>query len=128
MNLDQNDEEAIMASSWLMAANSNDPILLLTRELLYKYWENHNYLNNFFLVHLCFALAARKYREEWNEMPMYNNRSPHTLMFELDRQFDEKRWNEIKHMSSFHKLTRHTEYHKENTFYNYILESMNEDN
>lgn len=121
MNLNQNDEEAIMASSWLIAAKSNDPILLLTRDLLYKYWEKHNYLNNFFLLHLCFSLAARKYRDEWDNIPMYNNRSPHTLMFELGNQFNVNRWNEIKKMSSFHKLTRHTEYDREGTYYKYIL-------
>lgn len=124
MNLDQNDDEAIMASSWLMSATSNDPILLLTKDLLYKYWETHNFLNNFFLVHLFFAMAARKYTNEWDAIPMYNNRSPHTLMFELNRKYNEDRWNEIKKISSFHKLTRHKEEYKKDTFYFYILNSI----
>lgn len=123
MNLDQNDEEAIMSSSWLISAKSNNPILMLTRDILYKYWEIHNYLSNFFLLHLCFALAARKNRKEWNNIPMYNNRSPHTLMFELGNKFDQHRWNEIKKISSFHKLTRHTEYGEEDTFYKFIIDS-----
>lgn len=123
MNLDQNDEEPIMSSSWLISAMSNNPILLLTRDILYKYWENHNYLTNFFLVHLCFALAARKYRMQWDAIPMYNNRSPHTLMFELGNMYDEDRWNEIKKMSSFHKLTRHTEYNNDSTFYKFIIDN-----
>ncbi|MCQ5146272.1 capsular polysaccharide synthesis protein [Enterocloster bolteae] len=127
MNLDQNDEEAIMASSWLIAAKSNDPILLLARDLLYKYWKKHNYLINYFLLHLCFALAARKYRDEWNNIPMYNNRSPHTLMFELGNEFNENRWNEIKRMSSFHKLTRHVAYDREGTFYKHILKNVHRD-
>lgn len=122
MNLDQNDEEAIMASSWLIASKSNNSILLLTRDLLYKYWEDNNYLKNFFLLHLCFALAARKYADEWNSIPMFNNRSPHTLMFELGNQFDKDRWDKIKKMSSFHKLTRHKEFDDKNSFYNFIVE------
>ena len=123
MNLDQNDEEAIMASSWLISAKSGDHILMLTRDILYRYWEKHDYLINFFLVHLCFALAARENRDEWDSIPMYNNRSPHTLMFELANSFDQDRWNEIKKMSSFHKLTRHTEYSNEGTFYRFILDT-----
>lgn len=123
MNLDQNDEEAIMASSWLIAAKSNDHIMMLTRDILYKYWENHEYLTNFFLVHLCFALAARENKDEWNSIPMYNNRSPHTLMFELGSPFSQDRWSEIQAMSSFHKLTRHTEYASDNTFYKYIIDT-----
>ena len=125
MNLDQNDAEPIMASSWLISAMSNDPILLLTRDLLYKYWEKHNYLNNFFLFHLCFALAARKYQDEWNSIPMYNNRSPHTLMFELDDKFNQQRWDELKQISDFHKLTRHNEFSKSETYYQYILKNNN---
>lgn len=121
MNLDRNDEEPIMASSWLMSAMSNDPILLLTRDLLYKYWENHEYMIHFFLLHLLFAMSARKYREEWDRIPMYNNRSPHTLMFELGDLYNEDRWEEIKRLSDFHKLTRHTEYNQPNTFYQHVL-------
>ena len=124
MNLDRNDEEAIMASSWLIAARSNNPILCLTRDLLYEYWKSHDYLVHFFLVHLFFALAARKYKDEWDNIPMYNNRSPHTMMFELGDMFSEERWEELKKMSSFHKLTRHTEYDKEGTVYNYILKNF----
>ena len=113
-----------MASSWLIAARSNNPILCLTRDLLYEYWKSHDYLVHFFLVHLFFALAARKYKDEWDNIPMYNNRSPHTMMFELGDTFSEERWEELKKMSSFHKLTRHTEYDKEGTVYNYILKNF----
>lgn len=123
MNLDQNDEEAIMASSWLISAKSNNHILMLTRDILYRYWEKHDYLINFFLVHLCFALAAKENREEWDSIPMYNNRSPHTLMFELANPFNQDRWNEISKMSNFHKLTRHTEYSYEGTFFGFILDT-----
>ena len=53
---------------------------------------------------------------------MFNNRSPHTLMFELGNKFDKDRWNEIKKMSSFHKLTRHIEFVDKDSFYSYIVE------
>lgn len=121
MNLDTNDVEPIVSSSWLISATSNNPILMLTRDILYKYWEKHNYLINFFLLHLCITLAARKFKEEWSNIPMYNNRSPHTLMFELQNKFNDDRWKEIKEISSFHKLTRHFKYDNKDTFYDYIV-------
>lgn len=122
MDLDRNDELPIVCSTWLVSANSNNPILCLTRELVYEYWKTHKYLKNFFVFHLFFAMAARHYRQEWNEVPMYNNRSPHTLMFELGERYDEERWKTIEHISSFHKLTRHVEYEDKETNYTHILE------
>lgn len=123
LNLNQNDEEAIMASSWLIYAKSNDRIMILTRDMLYRYWEKHEYLTNYFLVHICFSIAARENLDEWNAIPMYNNRSPHTLMFELGNPFSQDRWDEIKKMSSFHKLTRHIEYSSDDTFYKFIIDT-----
>lgn len=122
MELDRNEEKATICSSWLMAAQSTNNIMLLTRDLLYEYWKTHNYEKHFFIFHIFFAMAARKYRTEWESVPMFNNCSPHTLMFELGDTYSEQRWKEIEMISSFHKLTRHNQYDFENTNYGHILE------
>jgi len=122
MNLDRNDEEAIVCSSWLISARSHNPILMLTRDLVYEYWKTHKYVTNFFLIHLLFAMAARKYNDIWKDVPMFNNRSPHTLMFELGDEYSEERWKQIEKISSFHKLTRHFDYNIKNSNYKHIME------
>lgn len=95
--------------------------MLLTRDLLYEYWKTNNYITNFFLFHLMLSISARKYRKEWDNIPMFNNRSPHTLMFELGKEYSKNRWNQIERMSSFHKLTRHNDYNCPGSNYEYIL-------
>ena len=53
---------------------------------------------------------------------MYNNNSPHTLMFELGNEYSKERWQQFEKISSFHKLTRHEEIKGYETNYHKIIE------
>lgn len=106
MDLIRRDKKSIAASSWFIYSASNNPILLLTQRLLYSYWSEHTFLNNYFCFHLFFSMAAERYPEIWNSVPFYNNNSPHTLQFELDNTYNEKRWRQLTEISDFHKLNR----------------------
>lgn len=122
MDLLRKDIMPTIASNWLIYAHSNQKILLLTRKLLHMYWQETNDIDDYYIFHIFFALSARRYIEEWNEVPMFNNCNPHTLQFELDNRFDEKRWNQILKMSDFHKLNHHNDYTKvQNSYYNHII-------
>lgn len=122
MDLTRADTNPIVASSWLMYARSNQRILLLTLKLLYAYWAKNNFIENYFLFHIFFALAARRYPQDWNAVPMFNNNSPHTLQFELNDDFNKDRWKQILMMSDFHKLNHHNDYSQNtNNFYHHIL-------
>ena len=123
LDLTNRDCDSIVASSWMIATFQESSILYLTRDLLYKYWENHDYLDNYFLFHIIFSLSSQKYAEEWKKVPMFENRAPHVLMFELGDTYSERRWKQIVRMSDIHKLTRHVEF-EENTgnFYSYIID------
>lgn len=124
LDLSRRDDDNMVASSWLIASTTNQPILLLTRDLLYAYWEKYNYLVDYFLFHLFFAMATRKFKEDWDRIPVYNNHSPHILQFELENTYDEQRWDQIMKMSAFHKLNWHNDYSKfPNSNYAHIIES-----
>lgn len=126
LDLERKDEDSVVASSWFISSFSKSSILLLTRDLLYKYWEDHILLTDYFTFHLFLTMATRKYQEEWKAVPMYNNRTPHTLMFELGDKYNEHRWNIIKSFSSIHKLTHHIKYPtEESNFYNKIIQEYN---
>ena len=113
-----------VASNWFFAARSNNPILLLTRELLFRYWKNNDYLIDYYIFHLFFAMATRKYEEEWKAVPAFNNHTPHTLMFELGNEYSKERFEQIKEISVFHKLERHTDYSKnKDSMYEYIIKT-----
>ncbi|HGP8534068.1 TPA: capsular polysaccharide synthesis protein [Streptococcus pneumoniae] len=124
LNLSRKDSQAIVASSWLISSYSNHPILLYTRKLLWAYWRRKNSLCNYFLFHICFTIATERYPIEWSAVPTFNNHSPHILHFELNEQFSEKRWEQLKHISAVHKLNHHIDYSSGvNTFYKFIVSS-----
>jgi hypothetical protein len=95
------------ASSWFIAAEAQNKIILETRTLLYVYWRRENFLKHYFLFHLFFAMVAESdevNRKQWQSIPYYNNVNPHVLQFELFDQYDEKRFNQIYTYASVHKL------------------------
>ncbi len=122
MDLSRLHQTPSVASNWCIAAQSNQRILVMTRKLLYAYWEEKDSLDHYFIFHMFFAMAARKYADDWNAVPMFNNHSPHTLMFELEDDFSEERWEQIMKMSDLHKLNHHLVHNEpKNTFYDHII-------
>jgi hypothetical protein len=123
IDLNRQDETSTVASSWLIASKSNQPILLLTRDLLYSYWEKYDYLVDYFVFHLFFAMATRRFEEDWDAVPTFNNHSPHILQFELQEKYNDERWNQIMKMSAFHKLNWHNDYSRfQGSNYSHIIE------
>lgn len=120
-NLDIN---PLVCSSWLISAYSNDQILLLTRKLLYQYWKDNSILTDYFLFHVFFAMSARRYSDEWDSIPTFDNQSPHVLSRELRNNYSKERWSQICRLSDFHKLDHHFNYDTDNySFYKYILKT-----
>ena len=99
------DGHATCISSWFMSACTNNPILLLTRALLYQYWKKNNHMVDYFLLHDFFQLAIEAYPEEWKMVIPFSNSTPHILLLRLFEKYDEKIWNAVKEMTCFHKIT-----------------------
>lgn len=130
IGLDLSDKSAIAASSWLIYASKNNNILKATQDMLYAYWKKEKYLKDYFLFHIFFKIATELYEDEWNNMPAYNNVSPHMLQFELEKKYVPNRWNQLISMSDFHKLNRHNNYSNKDIFtnYDYIINGLKENN
>lgn len=100
------DMEMINMASWLIYSKyTNNVILLETRDLLYKYWKKYDYLKNYFLLHMFFRMVTNKYQREWKNVLYYNQIDSHFLMNELGRDYDINRVDEIKQLTTIHKLT-----------------------
>lgn len=127
VDLDRKNPLSIVASSWLMYSNKNNNIINLTKKLLHEYWKNYNHIINYNLIHLFFTLSTEVYKDEWNKVPTFNNISPHILQFELCEEFNDKRFEQIKNMSDFHKLNWRIESENKNSFYNYIVNNYKND-
>lgn len=120
----QQQNRAIAASSWFIHSDTNHPILVLTQDLLYNYWQTHDTLDNYFMFHVFLTIACDHLTAEYAKLPRLGNVEPHLMGKVLFEQFDEQRYQEITALSSMHKLTN--KFSKENqekadTFYQYIL-------
>ncbi len=99
------DGQATRISSWFITARANNPILKLTRALLYEYWKNNSKLIDYFLFHDFFELAIEAYPEEWKKVIPIENGMPHVLLLRLFDVYDDELWTAIKSEIPFHKLT-----------------------
>ncbi len=118
------DGHATSISSWFMTACANNPILELTRALLYRYWEKHNAMVDYFLIHDFFQLAIEAYPEEWNRVIPFSNAVPHILLLRLFESFDEEVWNAARKQVPFHKQSykfSEMEFMKDGTYYKRIF-------
>lgn len=118
------DGHSIAISSWLMTSVTNNKLLITTRTLLYDYWTKNNEMVDYFLLHIFFSIACEWYPNDWKKVPKYCNSIPHVLQLELFSDYSINRYNDIKVMSAFHKLSNKLDESfksKENTFYDVLF-------
>lgn len=97
-------DESINLSNRFITSNKNNPILLTTRDLLYKYWKEKDYPINYFIFHMFFTMATKKYPKIWDKVPKYSNIPPHTMQYEFLEGYNKERFEQLKDISSVHKL------------------------
>jgi len=118
-------EQPTVASSWFLSAYQGHPIFHCMLDLFYKYWKENNELENYFLFHLFFKMVTEKYSELWKQVPRFSNIPPHILQFEMFDKYSDVRFEQIKKMSDFHKLTYKDPRLKENlsgTIVEYLID------
>lgn len=130
INLNRGDCPLIVASNWFIKSNAGNPILLLTRDLIREYWKKHDTLLDYFIFHLFFTMATKKYKTIWEKIPTYNNVNPHIMQFELNNNYSRERFEYYKSISDFHKLTYklNIDNISKNSNLNFILGGKNEKN
>lgn len=124
------DGHAQRISSWFITSCTNQPILSLTKELLYEYWKTNNKLVDYFLIHDFMELAIEAYPEEWMKVIPVSSSIPHILLLRFNEEYDERVWNAAKEMTPFHKLSwkfneeQIGEMEQPGTFYNVVINRM----
>lgn len=99
------DGQPTVISSWFLTACTNHPILALTQAMLYRYWEEKNYLVDYFLLHDFFQLAMESYPQLWQEVVPASSSAPLILLLRLFDRYDETVWSAAVRQTSFHKLS-----------------------
>ena len=99
------DGHATVISSWYISSCKHNPILELTRDLLYEYWKCNNRLCDYFLLHDFMQLAIEKYPEEWKKVVPYSNAMPHVLLLDFFELYDKERLDAMLGLTPIHKLS-----------------------
>lgn len=118
--------KSISVSNWYISAYSNNRLLFLTRELLYKYWKDNNDLVDYFIFHYFFQLAIEKHPEEWKKVVPFSNEIPHIILLRLFDKFDERVWDAVTDMTPFSKLSYKLDENnkkKHDTYYMHIKDN-----
>ncbi len=110
INLAPGTELPSVCSNWFLAGDSHSPILMLTQKLLFQYWKEWDYALHYYIFHMFFTMATKRYPQEWSTMPAFNNHSPHMMGQELGEAYSDERWQQYLGISSFHKLNRYMDY------------------
>jgi len=119
----ERNDPGIAAQNWFMSAEKENPILILTRDLLHDYWKYHNSAIHYFIFYFFMKLACDFYTDEWNEIPWFSDLPPHIMQRELNKPYSETRWQQLCRMSDIHKLSYKIDLIESNTssFYRYLL-------
>lgn len=105
-NKNKFDSEPIVADNWFITSEISNPILVMVRDLLFDYWENYNYLIDYFIFHYFFTMVVTyKYPEQFNKINLRSHLVPHLLQYECFKKYNEEKINDIFTQSTFHKLT-----------------------
>ena len=92
-------------SNWMITARAGNPVLKLTRALLYEYWREHRKCEDYFIFHHFFEMAIDAYPEEWGRVIPFSNAAPHILLLRLFEPYDDAVWGAVREMTPFHKLS-----------------------
>ena len=117
----ERNDGATVAQSWFISAEKNEPILTLTRDLLFDYWRKNSKQIHYFIIYFFMKIAADFYKDEWNNIPWFSDLPAHILQRELNKPYSEPRWKQLCRMSDIHKLSYKIEINKTAyNFYNFL--------
>lgn len=117
-------------NNWFIVAQKNNRVLRAVQSLLFKYYEDNDYLIDYFLWHICMILIAEKYENDVDNIFGIADIDSHFLQFNFDKKFDQHYWNYLTSKTTIHKLTYKLDsYNLEQdfeTYYEYVItEIMN---
>ncbi|MBF7136441.1 capsular polysaccharide synthesis protein [Pediococcus pentosaceus] len=127
LTADLRNDKSIGGSSWFLTSAPNNPVLILTRDLLYKYWNNNNKLDNYFLFHICFEISLEKYPLIRKNIPPVSNVPSHLLAEIINDDFNNLNYKVLIENSSFHKLSNKKNLQFDghnNTYLTHIMDSI----
>ena len=78
---------------------------MLTRDLMFRYWKDYDYLMHYFLFHMFFKMATEAFADEWSKVPVFSNQLPHQMQFRMYEDYSDEKMKYFAGISDFHKMT-----------------------
>lgn len=97
--------EAKIAANWLIAAQPANEMLIGLEALLNEYWKKENKLINYCVFHIFWTMVAECFPSEWNQVEKILRDPSMLLNRELTCKYNSARFERLKDMTDFHKLT-----------------------
>lgn len=114
--------------SQFIRARRGDEILGKTLTGLYKFWNDHDKMVNYFVWFNFFTLATQSSKlatEEWFRVPSFYFETCMLLAREWLKQMSDEKWNYLRNISFVHKLSYREEIPEDKdlsgTYYEKIL-------
>ena len=132
---EKGDLDGLCGTNYLISASKpNNKILSEVLNSMYAYWKENRFLINYFSHMHIITLVCKKYPELLNAIPFYSFYPVQELQWELLNSYNEKRWKQLKQMTTIHKLThkqkvltKKKEIDTTGTFYEHVIkEYINE--
>ncbi len=118
-------------SNWFITSCTNNPMLMVIRDVLHQYWKDYNVVLNYYIFHLVFGRLMREYPEMIARMPYADSYGAIALARNWHRPYKEGAWARVNVNVHFHKLTSivNDKVKKDkNNYYNYIIDTYNKHN
>ncbi len=103
-SLKKGDSRVLGISNWFITASSNQKVLLILRDLLYKYWEDYDCVVAYFIFHIFLMMIVERLPDEVAKMPRKSNKFCFYLEHRLGDEYDEQWMYELTSRCCFHKL------------------------
>ena len=115
-------------SCFFIRSKSNALLLEAIKRSIENYWQENDYLVNYFIFeHIATLLANGNdaLKTAWAKIPFYSAEDAGILQTRLFDAYDEAVFNEIKQLTSIHKLTykKSFDHVAEDSFYKFIINS-----
>lgn len=98
-------DSSVAGSNWFITSAPQNPVLILTRKLLYNFWRKHKHISNYFIFHICFKISLEAYPLIASNVPLVSNVPSHLLVEYLNKKYDYQTVSLVLNQSAFHKLS-----------------------
>lgn len=102
------DLDGLNMANYFIHSTPHNKILEDTRAVLYEYWKDNNFLVNYFIFLHAFTMVTSlddANKQIWKKVPFFSFLPVQQMQNELLNQYSEERFEQLKQMSSIHKLT-----------------------